>query len=105
MESEIGDDVSIVGMEFESLDAVIEFYDTYGRRVGFDWRNMSSIKNAHRVVYCVMLVYNWEGRTESKVDEMKKTYPKGTIGCKTRMIGIFDVGVKRTCQIDSQAGI
>ncbi|RYR20004.1 hypothetical protein Ahy_B03g065056 [Arachis hypogaea] len=92
MESETGDDVPIVGMEFESLDAIIEFYDTYPRRVGFDWRNRNSKKNADKVVYHVMLVCNREGKAESKVDETRKTYPKGPTGCKARMIASSDVG-------------
>ncbi|RYQ92355.1 hypothetical protein Ahy_B09g098556 [Arachis hypogaea] len=91
MESEIGDDVPIVGMEFESMDVVIQFYNTYGRRVAFDWRNRSLKKNADGVVYYVMLICNWKGRAESKVDETKRTYPKGPTGCKVRMIASSDV--------------
>ncbi|KAL4315146.1 hypothetical protein AHAS_Ahas15G0155900 [Arachis hypogaea] len=92
MESKISDDVPIIGMEFESLDAVIEFYNTYTRRVGFDWRNRSSKKNADGVVCYVMLVCNQEDRAESKVDETRKTYPKGPTWCKARMIAFSDVG-------------
>ncbi|QHO57652.1 protein-RELATED SEQUENCE 5-like [Arachis hypogaea] len=73
MESEIGDDVPVVGMKFESLDAIIKFYNTYPRRVGFDWRNRSSKKNVDKVVYYVMLVYNQEGKAKSKADETRKT--------------------------------
>ncbi|RYR34980.1 hypothetical protein Ahy_A10g050054 [Arachis hypogaea] len=69
MKSEIGDDIPVVGIEFEYLDAVIEFYNNYTRRVGFDWRNRSSKKNADEVVYDDIL----EGKTKSKVDEMGKT--------------------------------
>ncbi|KAL4275745.1 hypothetical protein AHAS_Ahas20G0137900 [Arachis hypogaea] len=66
MKSEIGDGIPVVGIEFEYLDAVIEFCNNYTRRVGFDWRNRSSKKNADEVVYYVILVYNQEGRTKSK---------------------------------------
>ncbi|KAL4287852.1 protein FAR1-RELATED SEQUENCE 5-like [Arachis ipaensis] len=92
MKSEIGDYIPVVSIEFESLDAVIKFYNTYARRVGFDRRNRSSKKNTDGVVYYVMLVCNQEGRAKSKVDETRKTYPKGPTGCKARMIASSDVG-------------
>ncbi|RYQ90716.1 hypothetical protein Ahy_B09g096740 [Arachis hypogaea] len=92
MESEIGDDVPVIDMKFECMDAVIQFYNTYVRKVGFDWMNRCSKKNVDGVVYYVILVCNREGRAESKVDETRKTYPKGPTRCKAKMIASSDVG-------------
>ncbi|CAH9116563.1 unnamed protein product [Cuscuta epithymum] len=85
MEIEVGKDPEL-GMEFESREAVYDFYKAYGKRLGFPIRTRSTTKDKKGVkIVSIVLECLRAGQRGSQSKNQLKPQPSMQIGCGARL--------------------
>ncbi|CAH9109812.1 unnamed protein product [Cuscuta europaea] len=75
-----------VGMEFDSKEAVYDFYKTYGKRLGFPVRTRSTTKHKNGVdIVGVLLECSHAGSRSSRSKNQLKPQPSMQMGCGARI--------------------
>jgi len=75
------DEVPVIGMAFEMVDKVKEFYKQYAIRCGFGVRVRSSSKGEDNEICFIKLVYSREGNYMSYIPPELKSQPTKTKNC------------------------
>ncbi|XP_042027129.1 protein FAR1-RELATED SEQUENCE 5-like [Salvia splendens] len=78
-----------VGRSFPILDNAIEFYENYGRRVGFDTRKNGS-KKVDDITIWFYMVCNREGEQKFSDQQPKRRRKSKKCGCNARVAFKFD---------------
>ncbi|XP_042023052.1 uncharacterized protein LOC121770381 [Salvia splendens] len=78
-----------VGRSFPTLDNVIEFYENYGRRVGFDTRKNES-KKVDDITIWFYMVCNREGEQKFNDQQPKRRRKSKKCGCNASIAFKFD---------------
>ncbi|KAG6401514.1 hypothetical protein SASPL_138372 [Salvia splendens] len=83
------DVVGNTGRSFPTLDNAIEFYENYGRRVGFDTRKNGS-KKVDDITIWFYMVCNREGEQKFSDQQPKRRRKSKKCGCNARVAFKFD---------------
>ena len=92
IDDKINEEVSEVGMTFDNVDQLKQFYRTYAIKCGFGVRIRSSSKGEDNELCFIRLVCSREGKCHTAIPSEVKSFPSQRKECPARISGVKKEG-------------